>query len=493
MRLALPALIGMLVDPLLSMTDTAYVGNLSGGMELAALGACTSIFHLAFNAFRATTSATTSLVGTAKTDNEKQTIIQISLIFGVLSGILVSTLLRHNGPWILQCMGIVGPQNPLFPPALSYLRTRSLAAPAVLSITVCEGAFRGYGNTKIPLMASLVAAVLNLVLDPVLMLPPFSRGVQGAAAATAVSQVGALGVYIWFLVKRKMLIIPTLDTIKNTLLKKRGHKKQQQAITACSSTSSIKNVIRTIIGANLAMICKQGSLLLGWAFATAKATRIGSAHVAAHQVALSCWLVFALLQDAAGVSSQVLLTRVLNGDNNNDNSHSNNAITNAATTCDDRISTHGSSNTNNHEKLKSLVRYMLRLSIIQGLVVTGLFLLITPFLPGWFVPNDPIVRRHLQKLLPHVALQQLLVSTTLICESLAVAGQQFKLLALGTTISTILSVIQIRSATTIVSVWSKGIVTLFVGRLITAGIGTFRILHQSNKKQVAAAAIETRR
>lgn len=35
-----------------------------------------------------------------------------------------------------------------------------------------------YGNTKIPLMASLVAAVLNLVLDPVLMLPPFSRGVQ---------------------------------------------------------------------------------------------------------------------------------------------------------------------------------------------------------------------------------------------------------------------------------------------------------------------------
>ena len=144
MRLALPALIGMLVDPLLSMTDTAYVGNLSGGMELAALGACTSIFHLAFNAFRATTSATTSLVGTAKTDNEKQTIIQISLIFGVLSGILVSTLLRHNGPWILQCMGIVGPQNPLFPPALSYLRTRSLAAPAVLSITVCEGAFRGY-------------------------------------------------------------------------------------------------------------------------------------------------------------------------------------------------------------------------------------------------------------------------------------------------------------------------------------------------------------
>ena len=55
-ELAVPALIGMLADPLLSLMDTAYVGRV-GPTELAALGACTSIFHLAFNAFRATTTA----------------------------------------------------------------------------------------------------------------------------------------------------------------------------------------------------------------------------------------------------------------------------------------------------------------------------------------------------------------------------------------------------------------------------------------------------
>ena len=54
-ELAVPALIGMLADPLLSLMDTAYVGRV-GSLELAALGACTSIFHLAFNAFRATVS-----------------------------------------------------------------------------------------------------------------------------------------------------------------------------------------------------------------------------------------------------------------------------------------------------------------------------------------------------------------------------------------------------------------------------------------------------
>lgn len=56
LALAVPALIGMLADPLLSLMDTAYIGRV-GPTELAALGACTSIFHLAFNAFRATTTA----------------------------------------------------------------------------------------------------------------------------------------------------------------------------------------------------------------------------------------------------------------------------------------------------------------------------------------------------------------------------------------------------------------------------------------------------
>jgi len=440
LALALPALIGMLVDPLLSMMDTAYVGNLGSSIELAALGACTSIFHLAFNAFRATTAATTSLVGNAKSQNEKQEIIRISLVLGLVMGLGVGTFLRVLGPWCLAAMGISGAGSPLFEPGLSYLRTRSLAAPAVLAVVVSEGAFRGYGDTRIPLMASATAAMINLFLDPLLMLPPLSRGVQGAAAATAVSQVGALGVYLWFLTNRKML--PSF--------RRKGE-----------NTTKSTRVIRTILGANLAMVCKQGSLLFAWAYATAKATRIGQAHVAAHQVALSCWLVFALLQDGAGVASQVLLTKVFGRDKDDKNNS-----TAAA-----------------HEKLVSLVKYMLKVSVVQGLVVTGGFLLMTPYLPGWFVPDDVIVRGHLQQLLPHVAGQQLLVSLTLVLESLAVGGNEFRTLAVGTAFSSIFSTMQIRSSTTVVGVWSRGIVGLFVGRLITAIFGTYKVLRKSRRRR----------
>jgi putative MATE family efflux protein len=456
LALALPALIGMLADPLLSMMDTAYVGNLGSSTELAALGACTSIFHLAFNAFRATTAATTSLVGNAETEVEKREIIRISLSLGLVMGVVVGTFLRVLGPWCLAAMGVHG-KSPLFTPALSYLRTRSLAAPAVLAITVAEGAFRGYGNTRIPLLASATAALVNLVLDPILMLPPLSRGVQGAAAATAAAQAGALCVYLWFLRKRKMLPQPAkVDESTNS-----------DASTNTKKAAKTGRVIKTILGANLAMVCKQGSLLLAWAYATAKATRIGQAHVAAHQVALSCWLVFALLQDGAGVASQVLLTRVLSNKNKN-----NENVDDASANSD-----------NSHEKLVSLVKYMLKVAVVQGLVVTGGFLLVTPYLPGWFVPDDAIVRGHLTRLLPHVAGQQLLVSLTLVLESLAVGGKQFKTLAAGTALSTILSVTQIQSATTVVGVWSKGIVGLFVGRLLTAMIGTWKVLRESRRRR----------
>lgn len=421
--LAIPALIGMLADPLLSLMDTAYVGRV-GATELAALGACTSIFHLAFNAFRATTTATTSLVGNAENEDERRQIIKTSLTLGVILGGIVLSVLRAAGPWCLATMG-VSADSKLFEPANAYLGTRLWAAPAVLSIVVAEGAFRGYSDTKIPLLASLVASVINLVLDPILMFP-LGMGVAGAAAATAVSQAGAAAVYVYFLVKRRMLP------------QKGGTSKVRSA-----------SIVKTILGANLAMVCKQGSLLLAWAYATARATRIGSAHVAAHQVALSCWLVFALILDGAAVSAQVLMSQSLGM----------------------------------IDKVKSLMSYMLRFSLIQGFATTGLLLLLSPVLPTMFTP-DPVIGHHLRSLMPQLAWQQILVSLTLVSEALAIGGNQFQLLAFGTTVSTVLAMWQLQQAPNVVAIWSKGIVTLFVGRLITALVGVVRVL-QTQQEEAA--------
>ena len=444
--IGVPALIGMLADPLLSLMDTAYVGRV-GSLELAALGACTSIFHLAFNAFRATTTATTSLVAT-NLEQDKQAakeVTSISLWFGWWAGVAVAATLMFGGNFALSSMG-VSRQSELYPAASDYLFTRSWAAPVVLFVSVAEGAFRGYGDTVIPLFASLTAAIVNLVLDPVLMFR-MNMGVKGAAAATALAQVGAAAMYAFQLIRRRMLPSVVFN-------KKNEASSMDKKTLAVNKRKKTTNVIRTIVGANLAILMKQGSLLLGWAYATARATRLGSDQVAAHQVALSVWLIFALIQDGTAVSAQVLMSR--------------------AYAQKDR------------PQFMSLVRYMTGFALIQGIVSMLVLDGIDLFVPRLFTP-DKVVQHHLHKLMGPLSLQQVLVSLTLVMESLAIGASQFNILALGSVLSSVAAVYQLSQQTSVQTIWSKGIVTLFAVRLIMAVVAVVRARWSLKKKDQSIA------
>lgn len=443
LKIAVPAFVGMLADPLLSLMDTAYVGRV-GATELAALGACTSIFHLAFNAFRATTAATTSLVATQLSlskengDNSCSTakqVTEISLWFATWMGVLVSAVLYFFGTPMLGCMG-VPISSSLYPAAADYLFARLWAAPAVLFIGVAEGAFRGYGNTMVPLLASCVAAALNLVLDPVLMFS-VGWGVRGAAVATAISQIGAAATYWFKLIKEQKL---PRRRQRNEVI----NSKQKDSISI-----SRTKIIGTILIANAVMLAKQGSLLLAWAYATARATKLGKEHVAAHQVGLSVWLVFALILDGGAVAGQVLMSR-------------------AYAQRDKR-------------QVKSLMWYMLRLALTQGivsmLVVDGINLIV----PQLFT-KDPVIIGHLHKIFPQLAWQQILVSLTLMLESLAVGSNQFGALAVGTAVSTLIAINTISKQATVEGIWCHGIVALFLGRLITATFSCIKAYSVHDKK-----------
>mmetsp|Transcript_12642 Transcript_12642/g.26774 ORF Transcript_12642/g.26774 Transcript_12642/m.26774 type:complete len:598 (-) Transcript_12642:44-1837(-) len=471
-EIGVPALIGMIADPLLSLVDTGFVGRL-GAIPLAALGACTSIFHLAFNAFRATTTATTSLVATAlsthgrdqkENEEEARIVTDTSLRLGLTIGAVVLAALSLGWSRALGAMGI-GEGSELINPAQSYLRIRALAAPAVLLISVAEGAFRGYGNTRIPLLASFVAAITNLVLDPIFMFP-MKMEVGGAAAATAISQIVAASVYMLFLRRRKML---PQEVTKNEAAATETIDKKPLIYSPKPSIDRTRIVLE-ILKANAAMFFKQGSLLFGWAFATGKATRLGHFHVAAHQIALSFWLIFALILDGSAVSAQVLMSR--------------NYAAYQSNVCDiyDKDEEPGVCRGARHS-IRSLSVYMLKFALVQGFLSTLLIFGLGQFAPSVFT-TDPTIRLHLNAIIPHLAWQQVLISLTLVAESLAIGGSKFNLIAVGTAISTVVAVKILNGAKNIVEIWSGGIVALFVGRLVTALIGVLDLngaFHSLNK------------
>ncbi|NNF37932.1 MAG: MATE family efflux transporter, partial [Gemmatimonadetes bacterium] len=184
--LALPALGALAADPLVSIVDTAFVGRL-GVVPLAALGVNASVFSLAFVVFNFLAYGTTPMVARALARGDRRGAGKLAveaLTLACAAGVVATALLLALAEPVLALMGATGD---LGAPALSYLRIRALAGPAVLIVTAGHGIFRGWQDTRTPLWITLGPNVVNLVLDPLLIFG-LGWGLEGAAIATVVAQ-----------------------------------------------------------------------------------------------------------------------------------------------------------------------------------------------------------------------------------------------------------------------------------------------------------------
>ena len=288
LHLAVPALAGLASDPLASLVDTAFVGQL-GRVPLAALGINASIFSMAFLVFNFLAYGTTPRVGRPIGEGDRTEagrVVLRAFLLAVLAGIVALALLQLLAVPILRLMGASGE---VMGPALTYLRIRALAGPALLLITAGNGAFRGYQDTRTPMWITVGFNIVNVTLDPILIFWA-GWGIAGAAAATAIAQwIGAL-LFVGLLLGRRReelgieLEIPSLRSLTPFLT----------------------------IGRDLFL--RTATLVGTMGLATAVAARVGVTAVAAHQVANQLWLFLALVVDALAVAGQALVSKHLGRD-----------------------------------------------------------------------------------------------------------------------------------------------------------------------------------
>jgi MATE family multidrug resistance protein len=280
LRLAIPALGALAIDPLLTLVDTAFVARL-GVPELAALGVDSAILGFAFFGFNFLAYATTPLVAQALgrgDDAMARRWVGDALLLAVVLGVAATVVIELLAPWIV---GVMGATEDVAEPALAYLRIRVVAAPAVLIVIAGHGAFRGHQDTRTPLIVALGVNAINVVLAPVLIFA-VGLGVEGAAIATVIAQVvGA----VWFLrlIRRRRLAD-----------RPRGFRESVPTVVALGK-SGVLITLRT------------GILLLAFTVAAAAATRIGSQSIAAYQVVLQVWLLAAMIADAFAIAGQAMV------------------------------------------------------------------------------------------------------------------------------------------------------------------------------------------
>jgi MATE family multidrug resistance protein len=280
LRLAVPALGALAIDPLLTLIDTAFVAQI-GVVELAALGVDTAILGFAFFGFNFLAYVTTPLVAQALGRGDREQArrwVGDALLLAVVLGLLAAVVIEVLAPWFVELMGARGE---VAAGAVSYLRIRAVATPAVLIVTAGHGAFRGHQDTRTPLLVALGVNLINLVLDPLLIFAA-GWGLEGAAIATALAQwVGA----VWFLrliVGRRMADRP------------RGLKASLPTVMALGRNGILVS-IRTAF------------LLAALTYAAATATRLGEAEIAAHQVVMQVWLLAAMVADSFAIAAQAMV------------------------------------------------------------------------------------------------------------------------------------------------------------------------------------------
>lgn len=281
--LALPAIGALAADPLLSLVDTALVGNL-GAVPLAALGINLAVFTTVFLTFNFLVYGTTAEVALQRGRGDDRAAARYAmqaLWLAVGLGVLVTGALQLAAPAIVELMGATGAVRE---PALDYLRIRAFAATSVFVVMIGHGTFRGLKDTWTPLVVAVVANVVNAGLSFVLIYPA-GMGVSGAALGTVVAQTGSA---IAFLV----LGYRALPVVERRI--------------EPAAMASIVRISRDLFLRTLA-------LLSGLLVTTATAARMGIVVVAGHQVVREAWSLLGLTLDGFAIAGQATVGTSLGG------------------------------------------------------------------------------------------------------------------------------------------------------------------------------------
>lgn len=309
LSMAIPALGALLIDPLMALADTAFVGRHADSAEqLAGMGSAAAILTFSFYLFNFLCFATTPLVAKQRAaGNERGALdvggqaLSLSLLLG---SILTIGLISASQP-LLQLMGTSQTGIVANEYATVFLTIRALAAPAVLCISASTGILRGYLDTTTPVYILVAANLINLSLDYVLI-AKFDMGPMGAAIATTTAE--------WICAIAFLLILAGNFPSATGQLGRNRHDGTIVSISPSLSVPAWQDV-KPLVVASSSLLLRSLVLQVTLSGAAGMAARSGdhdaAASVAAHQIAIQLWLLCNFICDALEAAAQGLVADAL--------------------------------------------------------------------------------------------------------------------------------------------------------------------------------------
>ena len=283
LRLAVPAFLALVAEPLFLLADAAIVGHL-GTPQLAGLGIAGAVVQTAvglciFLAY-GTTASVARRIGA-----------------GDVRGALAQGI---DGVWLAVLIGaavtVVGvataaPLVDLFHPspevadhATTYLRWAFLGVTPLLVMLASIGILRGLQDTRTPLVIAVAGSVANVVLN-LLLVYGLDLGIAGSAIGTDLAQLGSAAALIAVVVRAA---------------RREG-----------ASLRPDFPGVRRAAHAGIALVIRTLTLRASLLVMTYGAATLGATATASQQLAMTLWTFLAFALDAIAIAAQAITGRYL--------------------------------------------------------------------------------------------------------------------------------------------------------------------------------------
>ena len=290
-RLAVPAIIAGIAEPLISLTDIAIIGNVETHPveALAAAGIVGSFLSAIIWIVAQTKTAISAIVSQHLGANRifaVKTLVPQALAFNFIFSLVIYFTTAFAAETIFR---LYNAEGLILDYTASYYRIRALGYPLTLVTFAIFGVFRGMQNTSWAMRCSLTGAGVNVLLDYLLVygwagyIP--AMHLEGAAWASVTAQLIMLAMAVYFYTKK------TPFSFKISL--------------------NINPRMKALLLMSANLFVRTAALNFAIYLANAYATGYGKNYIAAQSILMNIWLFFSFFIDGYASAGNAISGKLL--------------------------------------------------------------------------------------------------------------------------------------------------------------------------------------
>jgi putative MATE family efflux protein len=293
LRLAGPAFLALVAEPLFLLADAGIVGHL-GTPQLAGLGIAAAVLQTVVGLCVFLAYGTTAGVARHLGAGDLRGALTQG-IDGIWLAVLIGTVATVLGVLLAgPLVRAFGAGQAVADPATTYLRIAFLGTVPLLVMLASTGVLRGLQDTRTPLAVAVGGNALNVALNLLLVFglgPVPGLGIAGSALGSVLAQL--------------------LSAAALVLVVARGARRQGASLRPdlagirAAARAAVSLVIRTLT-LRVALLVTTYAVTLG-----ATGTHAQQVDLATHQLALTIWTFLAFALDALAIAAQALTGRSL--------------------------------------------------------------------------------------------------------------------------------------------------------------------------------------